>query len=179
MTSRARQIVNRVIRRLIDSRIIALTIWAPGTFGVPPNRWANLYRIVLPIFDVIIISIGARSIRYGVPAFNNVTGSEQFGDRWGSVLVVAGLACLIGAIFPALLILELWGKILVFAALSIYAGVVQWLSLEPQGGNRSVVASMAVVGVLLSAWRLGDAATERRIRKAERDAAKAAKGATA
>ena len=165
--TRAARAVDPAYRAISESRLIAVTIWAPGTFGLPPDRYSTLYRIVLPVFDVSLIYVGWQSILVGVPAFDVVTEGESFGDVWGTILFLSSIAALVGISFPKLLLVETFGKIIVWSCLLVYMGTLLYLS-NAGSDSRSVVSGIAVAGLLLASWRLGDIKTERRLRHAKK-----------
>jgi hypothetical protein len=147
-------------------RILAVTIWAPGTFGVPPDRYANLYRVVLPILDAAFIYSGIWSIIYGAPSITDYTSSHGGSTIWGIWLLVSSILCLVGVTIPRLFILEALGKSVLAAALVVYIAALTLLTIT-QGPTRGVVTGLAVGGLLIVLWRLGDIRTERRHRRRE------------
>lgn len=153
--------------------LLARTIWARGVFGVPPDRYANLYRVILPALDLAMLWAGIGAINYGAPAFADFSkGGLVIGLAWGVWTTLAALACLVGLAFTKLLKLEAIGKSMLVASLVVYLLV---LIVLTGGGSvgRFVAAEVSVGALLLAMWRLGDIRIEvmQRRRKRERDRA--------
>lgn len=150
-------------------KLLSVTIWAPGVFGLPPDRYANLYRVVLPLLDVGFVFAGAGAIIHGAPAFSDFasSGTQNLSFVWGVWTVAAGSACLLGISFPRLLAVEIVGKAAIVAAAIVYMIVLLWLT-----GNGSttrwVAVGMSVGSALVAAWRLGDLRIEWRIHRKKR-----------
>lgn len=149
---------------------IAVTIWRPGLFGLPPDRYANLYRVVLPLFDLALLVAGVGAIVYGSPAFTDFSdGLRIFGLGWGVWLTVFSTLALAGIAFPKLLPLEGIGKAGVVAAVLVYMLI---LILLTGGGSttRFVASGISAAALLLAAWRLRDLRHERLKRQSEASA---------
>ena len=150
-------------------RTLQPTIWRHGLFGDPPDRYANLYRIVLPLFDVALIVAGVGAIVYGSPAFTDFSdGLRLFGLLWGAWTTAFAAGALLGIVFPKLFLFEGIGKTGVVAASLVYLAV---LVLLTTGGSttRFVASGMSAAALLIALWRLGDLRHERLQRAAKRE----------
>ncbi len=153
-------------------KLLGITIWAPGVFGLPPDRYANIYRVVLPALDVAFVWAGIGAIVYGAPAFSDfaASGTQNLSFVWGVWTVTAAAACLLGITFPRLLVVEIVGKAAILAAAIVYMIVLLWLT-----GNGSttrwVAVGMSVGSALIAGWRLGDLRIEWRDHRQKRERA--------
>lgn len=151
--------------------LLARTIWARGVFGVPPDRYANLYRVILPALDLAMLWAGIGAINYGAPAFADFSkGGLVIGLAWGVWTTAASIACLVGLSFTKLLRLEAIGKSMLVASLVVYLLVLLVLTTGGSVG-RFVAAGVSVGALLIAVWRLSDIRIEvmQRRRKQERD----------
>lgn len=146
------------------ARLRARTIWGDDVDLEP--RYASLYRLVIPLFDLVLIYTAIRAAGSPVPVFTLLTGGHVFPIVWGALLGVAAVTCLVGIAFPPLYRVEATGKVLVVALLAVYA--VAMIIASGDSDNRGVVSGIALLGLPLAAWRLGDLATERGYRKARK-----------
>lgn len=141
------------------------TIWHPDAI---PLDAAYIYvsplkRIVLPAYDLVIFWLGLAGLVQGLRSVSSVLPHPGPGVFY-FVLVLAGLACLIGCAFPGLWRLEIGGKILIVALLTgigitmIYAG----LTFPDHTG---VTITPLIAGLLLPPlyrlWTLGRELSDR------------------
>jgi hypothetical protein len=141
--------------------VLAVTVWNPGRFGIPPDRYANLYRVYLPIFDVAMIAAGLGAIVYGSPAIIDLSdGLTTFSFGWGIWTTAAATGALVGVVFPKLLRAEAIAKSALVTSSAVY---LVCLLLLTSGGStaRFVAIGISSATVILSVWRLADIRIER------------------
>lgn len=149
-------------------RLLAKTIWARGTFGIPPDRHASLYRVVLPLYAASLLMAGTFGVIYGAPAFVDFSdGLRNFGLGWGVWTTAAAGMSLVGLAFPKLLPVEAIGQSGLVASCVVYLAV---LIILTGGGSttRYVAVGVSTAALLVSSWRVGDLRVERQIRELER-----------
>ncbi|WP_213816216.1 hypothetical protein [Glaciihabitans sp. dw_435] len=154
------------------ARVWAASIWAKG--AIPPDEWKyrSLKRVVLPLYDVLIIIGGILGARFGVPAVEEFYPSSMI-DTVSQLFALAGLLALLGIAFPSLWLPEVIAKAAIIGLLSSYVGAL--ISLTANGDpTRGFVSTIAIGFCLLPAWRLGMLGAERRTRRAEHVARRAA-----
>lgn len=145
------------------------TIWSPSFFGVPSDRYANIYRLILPLLYVSMIWAGYAAIVSGVSAFADLSGGgNAISICWGGSTIVWGICCTVGVIFPKVFRLEAVGNSGIVANMSVYLLAVFILS---SGGSKThwFVVGISVGALLLAAWRMGDIRLEIRMRRRERE----------
>lgn len=154
---------------ILVGRVLGVTIWRSGLFGIPPDRYANVYRIVLPGLYVSLLYSGIAAIRFGSPAFSDFTRGNVWALIWGTAVTAAALLCLVGIAFPRALYLEAVGGSVIATALGIYLIVLVVLTGQGSEG-RALVAGISTGALMLALWRLADIRTE--VRKRRRDRAR-------
>lgn len=147
------------------------TIWAPGVFGVPPDRYANLYRVVLPLFYLAMLWAGVGGLTYGAPAFADFTnGGQVISLWWGGWTTLWALTCFVGVVIPKWFWAEAVGAGGIVASISVY--LLTLLLLTSSGSTaRWVAAGVSVAALLLAAFRLGDLRVEVRTRRRQHETA--------
>jgi hypothetical protein len=149
--------------RRMFARIFQASIWAPGAIPPEEHKYRNLKRVILPIYDILIVIGGVSAWRYGVPAI------QELFSMWitGIVSVVftaAGVACFIGVAFPKLASLETAAKIVVIGMLTSYVTALALL-LSEGDADRGFISVIAVMAMLLPLWRISLLSGERQKRK--------------
>lgn len=144
-------------------RVWAQTIWADG--AIPPNEGElarELKRVVLPLFDVVIVVMGLVAIDSGMPSFD-ILYNIHLSAIASHVLLTAGILAAAGVAFPRLWLAEALGKIVIVTIVGGYAAAL-W-ALAAQGvGSRAFIAAALTGLVLLPMWalvRLGRELTRR------------------
>lgn len=147
-------------------RLWHASIWAPG--GIPVEEWKyrNLKRVVLPIFDLLVILAGFYGAKYGVPAVEEFYPASMI-DTVSHTFATVGLLCLVAVAFPRLWLMEVVAKSLVIGLLAAYVLSLALLTADGDS-TRGFVSVIAVMGLLLPSWRLGILGTERRDRRDEK-----------
>lgn len=120
-------------------RVWAASVWHPD--AITPEEWKyrNLKRVWLPLFDVIIITLGYVAALQGTPIMNRLFDHTVV-DGIGIGLLVTGLVCLVGVAFPRLVGLEVAAKSLFAGAQVIYAGTILVFSRLPEPNVYIIVA---------------------------------------
>lgn len=136
------------------------TIWHPE--ALPATEGAasrELKRYVLPAFDVLVIVMGANAVQFGMPSFNLVYSPDvAVIAAW--VLLCAGIAALVGVIFPRLWIAEALGKLATVVVFGGYAGAL-WVLLAQGQWARAFVAAGLTALIVLPMWNLARLGRER------------------
>ena len=114
------------------------TIWHPD--AISPDEWKfrNLMRVALPVYDAIVVGAGVWAMLWGSPILHRLF-PEQVIVILGALLAVAGIACGVGAVFPALWRLEVMSKVALVALLGTYAVVVLLFRSSPDPSSAFVV----------------------------------------
>jgi hypothetical protein len=146
------------------------TVWQAGLFGEPPDRYAILYRGVLPALDIALLYSGIAAVRVGSPALTDFTQGGTAALIWGAGMTIASLLCLVGVAFPRLLVLEAIGKAAAVAGLAIFLLVLVVLTGQGSDG-RALVAGVSFGAFLICLWRLGDIRKDLRVKRRKREAA--------
>lgn len=145
----------RVFRKLWEQ-----SIWYPA--AVPPSEGLasrELKRIVLPVFDALVIVMGLNAVTYGMPSFDLVY-SPVIATLAAWVLLVAGVLALVGIAFPRLWISEAVGKLMMVGVLGGYAGSL-WVLLTQGQWARAFVAAGLTALIVLPLWNLARLGRER------------------
>lgn len=136
------------------------SIWHPE--ALPATEGAasrELKRYVLPIFDVLVIVMGANAVQFGMPSFNLVY-SPVVAVLAAWVLLAAGVLALVGISFPRLWVAEAFGKLAMVAVLGGYAGAL-WVLLAQGQWARAFVAAGLTGLIVLPMWNLARLGRER------------------
>ncbi len=114
------------------------TIWHPD--AISPDEWKfrNLMRVALPVYDAIVVGAGVWAMLWGSPILHRLF-PEQVIVILGALLAVAGIACGVGVVFPALWRLEVMSKVALVALLGTYAVVVLLFRSSPDPSSAFVV----------------------------------------
>lgn len=133
----------RVISR--RERLKRLTIWHPiNTDPHDPDRWG--VRLWLPLYDVLVLLAGIAAFYVGSRLLNRLF-PDWLVDFGAVVFGAAGVAALVGVIFPKLYRVEIIGKCVISFILSIYA----WLVLV-YGGTAEDSTEFVLVILVMSSW---------------------------
>lgn len=136
----------------------AASIWHPTAIPPHERKYATpLKRVVLPVYDLILILIGWLGMDEGFEALRLAFPPPGAHLTYG-VLIVAGLVCLIGCAFPRLWVTEVAGKLVVMGVLGVilFAMLVAGQTVQ---GHAGVAAAPMIAGLmllpLLRLWILG------------------------
>lgn len=138
-------------------RIWRSTIWAPGAIPEHERKYAEpLKRFLFPVFDVIMLCVGLRGLGAGIPSIERIfPHGIASGYYW--TIIAFSVICLVGAVFPKLWVLEVAGKVTLFALLTVYLIALRSIAVT-DGGARdaiSLLVSAAMLIPLLRLWILG------------------------
>lgn len=141
------------------------TIWAKGAIPADELKYAGpLKRFVFPVFDVIMLVVGIRSMFVGIPSIDFHYPPLVAWVLYATWAILA-FVCLVGAIFPRLLPLEIGGKIALFSILATYLIALRGVPAMVDGA-RDAVSGLVLAAMLIPALRLWILGYEIRPRKA-------------
>lgn len=143
------------------------SIWHREAIPVAEGQTSReLKRVVLPVFDGLLIVMGYMAIAHGMPSFD-IVHSNTISTVAGWTLLTGGATAFVGVAFPRLWVAEVVGKLLAVAVLGGYGGALWALVLE---GNdaRALVAGAFTALTVLPLWNLLRLGRERRARKPRR-----------
>lgn len=119
-------------------------------------------RIVLPIFDALVVLMGFNAICNGMPSFNIVYDPAITAiASW--TLFASGFVAFAGLAFPRLWFLEAVGKLAMVFVLGGYAGAV-WVAYVQGDSGRGFVAAGLTGLLALPLWNLARLGRERTAR---------------
>lgn len=121
---------------------------------------AELKRGFLPLFDAILIVMGAMAVRNGMPSFD-IVYNDFISTFAAWVLVGSAILAAFGLIFPRFWMMEAVGKIVMFAILSGYS-VALWALVSSGGDGRGFVAGATTALAAFVGWNLKRIGRERR-----------------
>lgn len=139
------------------------SIWHPDAIPATEGSTSReMKRIVLPIFDVLVMLMGFNAVRNGMPSFDQVYDPNVVHmASW--VLLVSGFVAFVGLVFPRLWFLEAAGKLAMVSVLGGYA-VAVWIAYVQGDGGRGFVAAALTGLVALPMWNLARLGRERAAR---------------
>ncbi|ROS28928.1 hypothetical protein EDF22_0660 [Rathayibacter sp. PhB127] len=142
------------------------TIWAPGAIPEHEKKWATpLRRFAFPFYDLVAVVTSIIGIIVGIPAIETLA-PDWFADSVAGMFAVAALSALLGAVFPKLCRLELWGKRVIFSILGMYFFALMTLA-HTAAGTRYFVAGIVLFAMVLptvALWILGIEIRDRRLK---------------
>lgn len=172
----------RTVTRILATRTTRIaraawsqTIWAPDAIPAHEGELArDLKRVVLPLFDVVIVIMGLVALNSGMPSFD-IVYNLHLSEIAANVLLAAGLLAATGVTFPRLWLAEAIGKIVIVTILGGYAAALWVLSAQGVGSREFIAAALSGI-IILPMWnlvRLGRERTRRLVarRRAARIAA--------
>lgn len=144
-------------------RLRRASIWHPTSIPPVERKYAQpLKQVVFPAFDVLMLLVAVRALVVGIPSIEAIMPRTAALALYAAWAVVAAL-CFVGAAFPRLWVLEIGGKIVLFALLSVY--LVALRVNETGDGARDAVSLFVVVAMLFPLLRLWILGIEERDRK--------------
>lgn len=143
------------------------SIWHPDAIPVTEGSTSReMKRIVLPLFDALVILMGFNGILNGMPSFALVYDPTiTVIASW--TLFMAGWVAFVGLAFPRLWYLEAVGKLAMVFVLGGYAGAV-WIAYVQGDAGRGFVAAGLTGLLALPMWNLARLGRERTTRVLER-----------
>ena len=143
--------------------IFKYTVWAKGALDHEPKKFRLLWRVWLPVYDVIAIFAGCSAFIYGSRTLDRIFGSLL--DPLGIMFALVGFACLVGVSFPKLWKLETIAKSVLIGVVSAYTYCVLFIPSPEQLSYAEApsyfVACMLLIGLPLPLFRLNQLAEER------------------
>ena len=143
-------------------RILRGTIWKKGALDHEPKKYRSLWRVWLPLYDIIAIFAGIFAVTHGSRTLDRIFGT--FLDPLGVLFAVVALICLIGVSFPKLWKLETIGKSLLVGIISAYVYCILFIPSQEQLSYAEApsyfVACMLLIGLPLPLFRLNQLAEE-------------------
>jgi len=135
------------------ARLFRATVWAPE--GVPLSAWRfrNIFRVVLPVTDLLFVWFGIVGWINGVGSVQDATG-DRWQTWWSIGLAAFALLAFVGIVFPKLWGLELAAKLPLIGLVSVYVAL-----FLIRGTTEPLVAATAgviAILVLLPIWRVAD-----------------------
>lgn len=129
------------------------TVWSPG--GVRPEDWRfrGLFRVVLPLTDLLFMYFGVVGLSNGISSVQDA-GGAVWQTVWSALLAASALVALVGVVFPALWRVEVVGKIVLISLVAYYVGL--FLARGLDDTNVTATAGLMVILILLPIWRLAD-----------------------
>lgn len=153
-------------------RVRRQSIWAPGAIPASEGLASReLKRVILPLFDGILILMGAISVKLGMPSFD-IVFNDFISSMSSWALLAAALTAFAGLALPHLWYLEAAGKVIMFVILGGYSAAL-WVLFAQGVGDRGPVACAFTALLLLPGWNLWRIGRERRAREALGDTRKA------
>jgi len=146
------------------------TIWHPD--AIPSTEGSTsreMKRIVLPLFDLLVIVMGFNAVTRGMPSFS-IVYDDAVATLAAWALLAAGVVALAGVSFPGLWWLEAAGKLAMMAVLGGYAAAI-WVAYFQGSGGRAFVAAGLTALLILPLWNLYRLGRERTVRLLRRGAA--------
>lgn len=138
-------------------RIFEASVWAPNGVRAEDWRFRNIFRVVLPLSDVLFFYFGYIGWRNGLTSVATSAGDE-WQTIWSAGIAIAAVIAFVGVAFPRLWLLELMGKIPLISFITVYIVVI---TTNGVANDRILaVSGLMVILILLATWRIGDLAAE-------------------
>lgn len=151
--------------RALLLRVARKTVWHPGAIPALERKYAMpLKWFVFPAFDIAMVIMGVRGITGGIPSLEALfPGNVSFALYVVWVLVAA--LCFLGAAVPRLWVLEIGGKVSLFALLAVYLIALRVAEANNPDGSRDAITVFVCVAMLFPLLRLWILGIEERDRK--------------
>lgn len=142
-------------------RLWRASIWYPDAIPVYEGETSSeLKRGFLPVFDLILIIMGAMAVSKGMPSFD-IVYNDFISTAAAWVLVASAAVAAFGLTFPRFWMMEAVGKIVMFAILTGYS-VALWALVATGGDGRGFVAGSTTALAAFVGWNLKRIGRERR-----------------
>lgn len=146
------------------------TVWAPGALDHEPKKFRTLWRVWLPLYDVIAITAGFFAYSHGSNLLNGIFGPLVV-DIVGLGFMAVAVLCLVAVVHPKLWKLEIGAKSLLIGMVATYIWVILFLpsnqQLATSGAPSYFVACMLAFGLPLALFRLTQLGEEQYDRRVE------------
>jgi hypothetical protein len=134
-------------------RLVAASIWASGNIRPEDWRFRGIFRVVLPVGNLIFLYFGVVGFARGVGSVTDVTNTT-YAAFWSGAIALTSLACLVGVAFPKLGKLELGAKLVLIGLVASYVAVLTARSFEIPGSQATAGLMSALI--VLPIWRVLD-----------------------
>ena len=141
------------------------SVWAKD--AIPADEWKfrNFKRVVLPVYDLLLVFAGVCAVVWGIPSFQEIYPPDVV-DGIGWLLMIVATVCLFGVSFPRLWPVEMLGKVILVGIITAYLIAIFGLALQGVG-TREFVMTVVALTLPLPVYRLGMLGTEYRDRRTE------------
>lgn len=143
------------------------SIWHPDAIPATEGSTSReMKRIVLPLFDALVVLMGFNGILNGMPSFALVY-DPTITTIASWTLFCSGFVAFVGLALPRFWYLEALGKLAMVFVLGGYAGAV-WIAYVQGDAGRGFVAAGLTGLLALPMWNLARLGRERTARLLER-----------
>lgn len=140
-------------------------VWHPSAIPPHERKYASpLKRVVFPVYDVVVVLVGYLGLKAGVKAISLALPEPGPAILFGG-LMVAGVVCFFGCVFPRLWPAEILGKGVILTSLLavLFAMLVAAWRVDGYTGLAfAPVIVMMILIPLLRLWILGTEIADRR-----------------
>lgn len=154
----------------MSARILKGTVWETGALDHEPKKFWSLWRIWLPVYDILVVLAGIFAVTVGSRLLDRIFGS--FTDVLGTMFALIGALCFFGIAYPSQWKLEWASKCLLVGMVTAYVYCILFLPSPAQVAYAEApnyfVATMLFVGLPLPLFRLSMLADEKFGRAVER-----------
>lgn len=134
-----------MLRRLRE-RLLRATVWAPGVIHDGERDDQMYRRLLLPVFDVVMVGVGFIIARHTVPSLVS-EWSDWFVSFLSVAFVVSGSLAFVGVIIPRFVILELVAKTLLMMCMVVYPATL--LSRAGINDAASLLAAVSLFALII------------------------------
>lgn len=134
-------------------RAWAATVWAPNGVAREDWRYRNIYRVVLPLTDLLFVWFGVAGIVQGVASVEKAAGLD-WQVTWSAGIAISAFACGVGVCVPRLWPIELVAKIFLVGHVSVYVFV--YIARGATDPVATALAGLICILILLPMWRVSD-----------------------
>lgn len=139
------------------ARIASASIWAPGALDHEPKKFRSLWRVWLPLYDILAVVAGILAALFGSQILFHVFGYVLV-PILGVAFAAASFVAFLGVAFPRLWRVEVAAKCVMIGMVVGYVFCILFLpsdrQIASQGTPAFFVACMLLVGLPLVAFRL-------------------------
>lgn len=143
-------------------RVYRASVWHPDGVRQEDERVRGLFRVVLPLMDVMLIVFGLVSWQLGLRSLQESTGHD-LQSWWSLGIAVSAAVAFVGVAFPRLSKVELAGKIPLIMLLTFYIATLFLRGLDD--GLVAAATAILSIPIIIAIWRVGDLGFVRWARK--------------
>lgn len=144
-------------------RIGRASIWHNDAIPADEWKYRNFKRVVLPVYDLLVVFAGASAVIWGMPSFREIY-PEPVVDAIGWLLITVATICLLGVSFPRLYLVEMFGKAILIGIITAYLIALFGLAIQGVGAREFVMVVVSMT-MPVPVYRMGMLGTEYRDRK--------------